>query len=261
LIQDINISRSFINNGPPGTVENGPDIRLASHAVLYQKQAARVNELEAQNQLLTEQISLLKSARRARENVTGEVSESDFHTFYRNGWDMQRRLHTLEEVFAFHETEVPDWNDTLSYGDIDSRFDMIQAELQSIAHCLGAVSLRQDTTIATGSKLESLLRSSLGPLSDTTTINDHWSSILPLADPFGIVHTLALTAIRDWVLQTTFPILLNDGTLFSALYNSFRSIFLQAGMFQILSVDESDVSSWPYQDARSRSDSLHTVRR
>ncbi|KUJ10152.1 uncharacterized protein LY89DRAFT_271076 [Mollisia scopiformis] len=190
-----------------------------------ESQAARISTLEEKNQRLAEEIQLLHNARNDREAASHDLRESDFYTFYRDGWDMKQRLASMQRTINFHEKLVPLWKDSMSYGDIDEEMGMIEAELQSISHCLGTASLRRDITVATGGLLESLIQSAFRVGSVMKTASEIWREILSLSDSLTALNTLVLVAIRDWILNTLFPVF-EDGSLLSALFKSWRTVLL-----------------------------------
>lgn len=191
---------------------------------------ARISALMEKNQRLAHEIQLLHNARDAREAVSQDRGESDFYVFYRQGWDMQRRLNTMEKAMNFHEKLLPEWTDTLSYADVGERLDKVQFELQSMAYCLESLNPRHAFIAATNATLDSLVDSGFRLSSDTRSNSAILGDCLMKFDLVTVIHTLALTAVRDWVLNAAFPPL-QDGNVVSGLFDSWRNIFLNCGMF------------------------------
>lgn len=177
---------------------------------------------------MTEELRLLDNARRARENASQELGESDFYTFYRHGWEMNRELATTRTALGFQETLVPSWVGTVSYADVDEGIDTIQSELQSISHCLSSGLGEHRMVIATASDLESLVRSVFRDAPDTQSASQLLEDCLLQSDLATIFTTFVLTAARDWILNAAFPTL-EDGTCLSAFFSSWRATFLDCG--------------------------------
>lgn len=190
----------------------------------------RIRELMEKNQRLEHEIKLLHNARDARQAASHELGESDFYLFYRQGWDMQRRLNTMERAMNFHENLLPAWENALSYADVSERMDKVQFELQSMAYSLESLTLRHDFVVEPGTTLDSLIGSGFRLSSDTRSTTEILRYYLSNFDFVTTIHTLALTAVRDWVLHATFPIF-QDGTVTSGLFDSWRTVFLECGMF------------------------------
>lgn len=192
--------------------------------------AVQISVLEDKNQRLTEENQTLQNARHAREAMSLDPGESSFYEFYRQGWDMQRRMRSMQKAMGFFDTQVPDPPEFLSYTVLDERMEEIQGELQQITHCLGTAAAGQDVTVIVGSKLESLIHSGFKSLSDTRTADKILHECLSSADTFTVISTLVLAALRDWVLNTAFPNL-QDGLMSSSFMSSYRALFIDCGIY------------------------------
>ncbi|CZR68304.1 uncharacterized protein PAC_18203 [Phialocephala subalpina] len=193
-------------------ISNSPkDIHLTRSAV----QATQLSSLEDKNQRLTEENQILKNAL--------EPGESSFYEFYRQGWDMQRRIRSMQTAIGFFDIQVPASQEFLSFAVLDERMDEVQAELQEITHCLGNSVAARGVTIIRGSKLESLIHSGFSSASDMRTADKLLDECLSSSDTLTVIITLVLTAIRDWVLDTTFPNL-QDGLISSSFMGAYRTL-------------------------------------
>jgi hypothetical protein len=211
----------------------GTDRELARLQALWKQEVEALRadkvELEKKNARLEAHKQCLESARQAREQAGNDPLESEFYYQGRCIWNLREKNHALEQVADFFR-EVPSQPRSLSAEDIDEAIDEIGRELESM-FANGEPNIQSlPSTVFHGADMESLLRSGLGLRVREVCQPSLLAELISNMHPCVVVRSLALAALKDWVLYTSYPSFVPDGTSCSML-RSYRDIAMEFGEF------------------------------